>query len=76
MPIAVAMEAAPQAFDVERVSRCDLDSVSPLQGYPYVGLVALTFVSEPTVAFSITPENILGGAVSAVMAATRHGARA
>lgn len=47
VPIAVAMEAAPQ-------------------GYPYVGLVALTFVSEPTVAFSITPENILGGAVSAL----------
>ena len=36
-----------------------------LQGYPYVGFVALTFLSEPDVAFSITPENILGGAVSA-----------
>ncbi|CAE7295621.1 SYT3 [Symbiodinium natans] len=47
VPVAVAMEAAPQ-------------------GYPYVGLVALTFVSEPTVDFSITPENILGGAVSAL----------
>ncbi|CAE7217123.1 unnamed protein product [Symbiodinium pilosum] len=47
VPIAVAMEAAPQ-------------------GYPYVGFVALTFLSEPDVAFSITPENILGGAVSAL----------
>mmetsp|Transcript_46283 Transcript_46283/g.86425 ORF Transcript_46283/g.86425 Transcript_46283/m.86425 type:complete len:647 (-) Transcript_46283:106-2046(-) len=47
VPVAVAMEAAPQ-------------------GYPYVGLVALTFISEPTVDFSITPENILGGAVSAL----------
>jgi len=47
VPIAVAMEAAPQ-------------------GYPYVGLVALTFLTEPTVDFSITPDNILGGAVSAL----------
>ena len=31
-----------------------------LQGYPYVGLVALTFVSEPTVTFTTTPENSLG----------------
>ena len=30
-----------------------------------MGLVALTFLSEPDVAFSITPESLLGGAVSA-----------
>mmetsp|Transcript_14640 Transcript_14640/g.32330 ORF Transcript_14640/g.32330 Transcript_14640/m.32330 type:complete len:646 (-) Transcript_14640:221-2158(-) len=47
VPIAVAMEAAPQ-------------------GYPYVGLVALTFLTEPAVDFSITPDGILGGAVSAL----------
>lgn len=47
VPIAVAMEAAPQ-------------------GYPYVGLVALTFLTEPAVDFSITPDSILGGAVSAL----------
>lgn len=36
-----------------------------LEGYPYVGLVALTFLTEPAVDFSITPDSILGGAVSA-----------
>ncbi|CAJ1405644.1 unnamed protein product [Effrenium voratum] len=47
VPIAVALEAAPQ-------------------GYPYVGLVALTFLSEPAVDFSITPDGLLGGAVTAL----------
>lgn len=35
-----------------------------MQGYPYVGLVALTSLTEPAVDFSITPDGILGGAVS------------
>jgi len=34
-----------------------------MEGYPYVGLVALTFVSEPTVTFTTTPENSLGEGV-------------
>ncbi|CAE8604498.1 unnamed protein product [Polarella glacialis] len=36
------------------------------QGFPYVGLAALTFVNEPSVVFSVAPEGLLGGAVSVV----------
>jgi len=36
------------------------------QGYPYVGLLALTFISVPTIDFSVTPDSLLGGAVSAL----------
>lgn len=43
---------------------CRSSSACAVEGYPYVGLVALTFLTEPTVDFSITPDNILGGAVS------------
>ena len=43
---------------------CHSSSACAVEGYPYVGLVALTFLTEPTVDFSITPDNILGGAVS------------
>ena len=41
-----------------------LSSPRVVQGYPYVGLVALTSLTEPAVDFSITPDGILGGAVS------------
>eukprot|EP00438_Fugacium_kawagutii_P015058 Skav217581 [mRNA] locus=scaffold129:249913:266840:- [translate_table: standard] len=44
----------------------DALSIAFENGYPYVGLVALTFTSEPEVDFSITPDGILGGAVSAL----------
>ena len=43
---------------------CWFSLCSQMQGYPYVGLVALTFLTEPAVDFSITPDGILGGAVS------------
>lgn len=49
---------------VSEVTVAHFFAVPPVEGYPYVGLVALTFLTEPTVDFSITPDNILGGAVS------------
>eukprot|EP00439_Symbiodinium_sp_Y106_P035497 s4226_g4.t1 len=42
---------------------CLLEDLVFGPGYPYVGLVALTFVSEPTVTFTTTPENSLGEGV-------------